>query len=188
MRIAVSGTHFMGKTTLIEDFIGQHPHYKHEIEPYYQLDEEESMEMALEPSLDTLLKQLDYSMNQLKERALEANIIFDKCPVDFVAYAMCSLDKDSMDIEESEVFDRFPDIKEALDHLDLILFLPMGPENSIVYTEENPAYRRAVDGVLKKIYRNDIYDIFPSYHHPKIVELSGDRRVRLKKLDTILKT
>lgn len=26
MRIAVSGTHFIGKSTLIEDFIKQHPH------------------------------------------------------------------------------------------------------------------------------------------------------------------
>ncbi len=27
MRIAISGAHFMGKTTLIEDFIEKHPNY-----------------------------------------------------------------------------------------------------------------------------------------------------------------
>ncbi len=34
-------------------------------------------------------------------------------------------------------------------------------ENSIEYTEENPAYRKAADKWLKKKYRDDICDIFP---------------------------
>lgn len=37
MRIAVSGTHFIGKSTLIEDFIEKYPNYKSEVEPYYKL-------------------------------------------------------------------------------------------------------------------------------------------------------
>ena len=40
MRIAVSGTHFIGKSTLIEDFIKRHPQYKCALEPYYQLQNE----------------------------------------------------------------------------------------------------------------------------------------------------
>ncbi len=143
MRIAVSGTHFIGKSTLIEDFIKAHPDYKYEIEPYYKLQDEKSMELSLESSLDSLLEQLDYSINQLNECANERNIIFDRCPVDFLAYAMCALDQDSIDINDSEVSERFPEIKEALNHLDLIVFLPMTKENSIEYTEENPAYRKA---------------------------------------------
>lgn len=63
MRIAISGAHFMGKTTLIEDFIEKHPNYKYEIEPYYKLQDEEKMELSLEPSLGSLLKQLDYSID-----------------------------------------------------------------------------------------------------------------------------
>ncbi|WP_267256389.1 hypothetical protein [Coxiella endosymbiont of Ornithodoros maritimus] len=40
MQIAVSSTHFMDKSTLIEDFIKKHPDYKAEIEPYYKLQDE----------------------------------------------------------------------------------------------------------------------------------------------------
>jgi hypothetical protein len=65
MHIAVSGTHFIGKSTLIEHFIKRHPNYKSEIEPYYNLENEKSMELSLEPSVDSLLEQLDYSINQL---------------------------------------------------------------------------------------------------------------------------
>ncbi len=181
MRIAISGTHFMGKSTLIEDFIKRHPDYQSEIEPYYKLQDEQSI-----PSLDGFLEQLDYSIKQLNECANEDSIIFDRCPVDFLAYAMCILDQDDLDVNTSEVSERFPEMKEALNHLDLIVFLPMSKENPIEYPGGNPAYRRVVDTIFKKIYRDDICDIFPQYGHPKIIEISGDRMTRIKKLESYL--
>ena len=66
MRIAVSGTHCMGKSTLIEDFIQKHPHYTHIIEPYHQLEDEASMELAVEPSFESLLEQLEYIPKQIQ--------------------------------------------------------------------------------------------------------------------------
>ncbi len=186
MRIAVSGTHFIGKSTLIEDFIKTHSDYKCEIEPYYKLQDEKMMELSLEPSLDSLLEQLDYSIEQINTLSNERNIIFDRCPVDFIAYAMCITDQDSIDINDSEVSERFPEVKEALNHLDLILFLPITKENSINYTEENPGFRKAADKCFKKIYRDEVCDIFPKYNHPKIIEISGDRMTRMKTLESYL--
>ena len=186
MRIAVSGTHFIGKSTLIEDFIKKHPAYKVEFEPYYKLQNEKLMELALEPSLDSLVEQLDYSINQLNESAGEKDIIFDRCPLDFLAYAMCALAKDSLEINDSEISERFPEIKEALNHLDLIAFLPLTKENRIGYTEENPSYRKAADLCFKKIYRDEVCDIFPKYGHPRIIEIFGDRATRLKNLESYL--
>lgn len=186
MRIAVSGTHFIGKTTLIEDFIKHHPEYKVELEPYYKLQEEKEMELALEPSLDSLLEQLDYSIEQVNQSANEKNIIFDRCPVDFIAYAMCALAEDELDINDTEIAERFDDVKDALNNLDLIIFLPITKENSIEYSEENPGYRKKADKYFKKIYRDEICDIFPRYGHPKIIELWGDRAERIKKLESYL--
>lgn len=186
MRIAVSGTHFIGKSTLIEDFIKTHPQYKCESEPYYKLQEEKQIEISLAPSLEFFLEQLEYNITQLNEEANAQNIIFDRCPVDFLAYAMCALDQDSIDIYDSEVSERFSDIKKALNHLDLIVFLPLTHKNSIDYTEENPAYRKAVDKYFKQIYRDGVYDIFPHYDHPEILEIYGDRLTRLKKLESYL--
>ena len=185
MRIAISGTHFMGKSTLIEDFIKKHPNYTYEIEPYHKLQDEE-MALSLEQNLESFLEQLDYSIEQLNTHAHERNIIFDRCPIDFLAYALYDLDQESIDIYGSEVSERFPDIKDALNHLDLIVFLPMTKENSIEYIEENPAYRKAIDQNFKKIYRDDLLDICPNYDHPQIVELWGDRLTRVKKLESYL--
>jgi hypothetical protein len=87
---------------------------------------------------------------------------------------------------DSEISERFSDIKLALNNLDLIVFLPIKSEYSIEHTEENPAYRKLTDKFFKKIYRDSICDIFPRYNHPKIIELSGDRIARLKKLENYL--
>lgn len=186
MRIAVSGTHFIGKTTLIEDFIKKHPEYRLEVEPYYKLQDEETIELSLEPSLENLVAQLDYSIKQLNECASEKNVIFDRCPIDFLAYAKCALDQDSLDMDDSEISERLPEIKAALNTLDIIIFLPISSKNLIEYTEENPVYRKAADKCFKQIYRDDIYDIFPRYNHPKVIELVGDRLTRLQNLTNYL--
>lgn len=186
MRIAISGTHFIGKTTLIEDFLKRHPDYRCEKEPYYQLQDEKDMELSLEPSLDSLLEQLDYSVEQLNKTASERNVIFDRCPIDFIAYSMISLKEDSIDINDSELSERFSEIKDALNTLDLIFFLPMVKENSIDYTEENPGYRKAADKYFKKIYRDEVCDIFPRYGHPKIIEVWGGRVERIKIIESYL--
>lgn len=180
MRIAVSGTHCIGKTTFIEDFIKAHPEYKYEAEPYHQL------ESVLEPSLDSFIEQLDYSIEMLNTHVNESNIIFDRCPVDFLAYAMCTLEQEHIDINSSEVSERFSDIKAALDNLDVIVFLPIEKEHTIEYTEDDAAFRKEVDKRFKRLYRDDIFDIFPRYDHPKIIEIWGDRSARVKKLELSL--
>lgn len=186
MRIAVSGTHFIGKSTLIADFIKAHPEYKSETEPYYKLQEEGIMELALEPSLESLVEQLNFSIEQINQHANTPNIIFDRCPVDFIAYAMCIAEQDNMDIDDSEIAEIFPEVKLALNNLDLIIFLPLSKENTITYTEENPEYRKLANKCFKKLYRDDSCDIFPRYGHPRIVEVTGDRNARLKIVESYL--
>lgn len=184
MRIAVSGTHFIGKSTLIEDFIKLHPDYKKIEEPYYKMSE--GQEQSLEPSFESVVEQLDYSIAELNKYSKHANIIFDRSPIDFIAYAMCIADQDDIDIHDTEIAERFEEIKSALNHLDLIIFLPITKENTIEYTEENPGYRKRADKNFKKLYRDEIYDIFPRYGHPRIIEIWGERLERIKKIETYL--
>ena len=40
MRVAISGTHACGKSTLIDEFLLVHPEFTHEPEPYTVLDED----------------------------------------------------------------------------------------------------------------------------------------------------
>lgn len=47
MRIAVTGTHGSGKTTLIDDFVAAHPAYEHEQKPYWALAQHEGTPFAV---------------------------------------------------------------------------------------------------------------------------------------------
>lgn len=83
-RIAISGTHCMGKTTLINDFLEIYPEYIYEEEPYYQLQEKHDIEFSGEPTLEDFIEQLEYSLERLDFRAAQPNVIFERCPMDFV--------------------------------------------------------------------------------------------------------
>ena len=123
MRIAISGTHCMGKTTFIKDFLKIYPEYVYEEEPYYQLQEIHGIEFSEDPALEDFIEQLKYSLERLDFYAAQANIIFERCPIDFVAYSMYLLHQEGMTLEDTHVSEMFPEIKEALKNLDLIIFL-----------------------------------------------------------------
>ncbi|HEX2061204.1 MAG TPA: hypothetical protein VHK90_10720, partial [Thermoanaerobaculia bacterium] len=88
MRIAISGTHCSGKSTLIEDFLAAHPGYLHEPEPYEWLDDA----LAAEPSADDFYRQLEISVDRLRGHPRGANVIAERSPVDFLAYLLALVD------------------------------------------------------------------------------------------------
>jgi len=188
MRIAISGTHQIGKTTLSNDFIKTHPEYVIQQEPYHILQDEHGIEFSEQPTLECLITQLDYSIELLNKSSNVKNIIFDRCPVDFIAYAMYITDENFTDINDSAIAEKFPEIKDALENLDLIVFLPItkGYDMDDVY-HEDAEYRQAIDRNFRKLYFDEVCDIFPGYQQPKIIELYGNRNERLKKLESYLK-
>lgn len=187
MRIAVSGVHFMGKSTFISDFVKTHPEYIHEIEPYYQLQEDQGIEFSEEPTLECLWEQLNYSIERLNYYSTQPNVIFDRCPIDFVAYSMYIMNQEGININDSTISERFPDIKDALENLDLIVFLPITKEHELdCVGYEDKAYRKAIDKYFKQLYRDEMCDIFPDYNCPEIIEIWGKRQERIEKLETYL--
>ena len=107
-------------------------------------------------------------------------------PDRFYLLSMCIANQESIDINDSEVSERFSDVKAGLNNLDLIVFLAITKEYLIEYTEGNSVYRKAADECFKKIYRDDIRDLFPKYGHSRIIEILGDRITRIKKLESCL--
>src|SRR6202008_435507 len=88
MRIAISGTHGSGKTTLINDFLKAHPDFFHEPEPYTALVENYGEEFSAEPGGDDFYRQLNFSLERLGHYSPDANVIYERCPADFLAYIL----------------------------------------------------------------------------------------------------
>jgi predicted ATPase len=83
LRIAASGSHDTGKTTLIGELIDCLPTFSTVDEPYYLLEEEGHV-FAEMPCLEDFELQLERSIKSVVGR--EGDCLFDRCPFDILAY------------------------------------------------------------------------------------------------------
>jgi hypothetical protein len=150
-RIAISGTHLTGKSTLIDALVDLLPGYVAVPEPY-EILEEQGYEFAHPPTVEDYVVQLRQSLALHRRRS--RNIIFDRCPLDFVAYILACPGADRFDIERW----RAP-IAAAIASLDLIVAIHIDPAHDPVGFIEDAAFRAAVDAELRDLLDDDSYDL-----------------------------
>jgi len=170
MRIAISGTHFSGKSTLVEALSEALPHYITIDEPY-QLLQEEGYEFAELPSIEDFELQLERSIESLDEKA--PNIIFDRCPADILGYLLSHTDVEAFDLEEW-----LPRVQTAIRKLDLLIFLPIEePDRIVLPSSEDAAYRQRVDEKLKEIILEKLFDL-----EVDVLEVTGSPKARVERV------
>jgi predicted ATPase len=143
MRIAVSGAHRTGKTTLVEELSRALPGYTVTEEPYHLL-EEEGHEFAEMPSLEDFELQLARSIECVMEGAQDH--LFDRSPADLLAYLVTHRDAGAFDLELW-----LPRARTAMQRLDLVVFVPV--ESRVVAEEDE--LRAQVDEELRTIVLED---------------------------------
>lgn len=162
MRLAFSGSHGSGKTTLVEALAELLPAYDSVPEPYHQLldaghgfqdpPSREDFEAQLELALDTLA-------------ASGPDTLFDRCPLDLVAYLRC----------HPEGFEAawLPRLHQVMAQLDLVFFLPLA-EAPVPAGPQDAAYRKAVDETLRELLLADELGL-----ELRVVELGGELPARI---------
>src|SRR6185369_9666837 len=149
VRIAVSGTHRAGKSTLVEDLAARLRGYRILDEPYHLL-EEEGFELGDPPSMEDWLAQLRRSLEEL-EGDDSPDLLLDRCPLDLLAYARVDEDRDALDLEEW-----MPRVREAMETLDLVVFVPIEhPDPVPLGAGEDARLRGAVDRALTAMLLED---------------------------------
>ena len=150
MRIAVSGTHITGKSSLVAALGERLPHHTIVPEPYEVLAER-GYEFAHPPGVDDFVVQLKQSLITLRRRS--PNLIFDRCPLDFGLY---------LRQPRSNRFDldawRGP-IARAMKSLDLVVALHVDSAHDPAIPIEDAALRLAVDDRLRDIVDSDGFDL-----------------------------
>ena len=172
MRIAVSGTHGVGKSTLIDEFLQMHAEFVHEPEPYTVLVEELGEEFADEPRVEDFRRQLEFNIDRLRQHALGEKIIYERCPIDFLAYI------DALEPRSVEAL--LGAVSEAMQNLDLIVYLPLDDELTI--ESEYPKLQKAVDRRLSRILLDDELGLISA----RVVEAKGSTSQRLRILEHAL--
>jgi hypothetical protein len=176
MRIAVTGTHGVGKTTLIEDFVAAYPQFAPEQEPHWALAQQ-GVPFADGATVGDLETQLKASCEMILTAEAE-DVVFDRCPLDFVAY----LDV----VSANEGFEWEPDgrlparMGAAVAALDVVAFVPLRQPDEIGVAIEQPRLRAQVDRRLKAVLRRDELGLLAD--GPRVVEISGTPHERVMRL------
>lgn len=160
MRVAFAGTHRTGKTTLLEAVHVRLPGYGCVDEPYRWL-EDEGHEFSDPPSREDFERQLRRSIDSIVDvgsgigsgAGSAARTLFDRCPLDLVAYLQALDDDFAID-------DWLDEIRSAMATLDLVVLVSIEtPDRIAVPSHEDRRLRRRVDSRLQTLLLDDPYGV-----------------------------
>ncbi len=168
MKIAIAGTHRVGKTTLAEKLYESFPDYEYYPEPYFELEEAGYIFPEI-PTVDDYLAQLEYSIKQIVKSGNDA--IFDRCPVDLFAYIQAT--DESLNLQSI-----FGKVQNTMDEIDLLIFVPIEEPDIISCSEsELPELRYQVNDILRDLISD--FEI-------ETIEVKGNLSERLKQIQNKL--
>ena len=190
MRIAISGSHSLGKSTLVWDWVKRHPEYTREEEPFRALDSE-MYDIRFRQESNRLHNGIQMYYNASRVNlypSINDDVIFDRAPVDYIAYSQYTADKKTTDIDDEFVRAMVPRVRETLQRLDLVVFIPMTDQWPVEMEDDgirpvDLPYRAEVDAIFKQIYRDERFSVMPEKNRPKLLELWGSREQRLDCLE-----
>lgn len=141
MKIAIAGAHRVDKTTLAEKLLEYFSDYELRPEPYYELEELGHV-FSETPNIDDFIEQLEYSIKQISMS--EDKVIFDRCPVDLLAYMQATSESNGI-----ESF--YHRVQNVIKEIDLLVFVPIeNPDLISCPKSELPELRHQVNEILNE--------------------------------------
>lgn len=170
MRIAISGSHATGKTTLVTELAGHLPGYAVVEEPYHALADEGHGFAAL-PDADAFAALLERALVDI-ERSLPDDVLLDRGPADYLAYLA------ALRPAIGSLTPWIAPVAEAMARVDLIVFVPIErPDRIGVDASEGRALRRRVDAVLREMLVEDAWGL-----GGRVLEVSGSPETRARQV------
>ena len=161
MKIAITGAHSVGKTTLAEKLLEHLPNYELRSEPYYEL-QGLGYEFSEKPNTDDFLQQFKYSIKQVSGDG--ENVIFDRCPIDILAYIEA--------LNGSNLQSLYDKAESAMEAIDLVVLVPI-EQPDVIRCEDYPDLRDTVNEILQ----DSIHDF-----EVEIITIQGSLNNRVKQV------
>jgi hypothetical protein len=179
LKIAIAGTHRVGKTSLTEAFAQAKPAYRVECEPYVALINDCGEEFDDDLAYESFERQLRYHCDRVAALALEPNVVFDRCAADLLAYMKAAAGRLGDGVLPEEVI---AIAHQALRGIELIVHLPLRLNRGFRTDAEDPSYRREVDDHLAGILEEDRLGLLGGSARPRVLALGGSTARRLDRL------
>jgi hypothetical protein len=167
MRVAISGTHRTGKTTLARALGARLPGHLVADEPYHRL-EDQGYEFAFPPSPGDYRTLLACSARSLT--AVRPDVIFDRTPLDYLAY-LAATGADAADQADAAT------LGPAFARLDLLVITPITPETErVLPAADQPGLRERMNEALLRLVYDDPLEAWTDV---PVLELTGPLGQRL---------
>lgn len=187
MRIAFSGTANTGKSTLIKNFLAVWNQYKTPDKTYRDVIKEKNLSHSSSTTIDTQWEILNFMIDQLQSYNKGCKVVFDRCPLDNLAYTLWAYEKGVKGFDKAYVDKCITLTKESMRHLDIIFLLEY--DSSIKIQEDdlrdtNVEYIKEVDNIFKALFaqyeQNYDADIFfPKNDSPGVIVLPTNPQRRI---------
>lgn len=190
MRISITGSSCQGKSTLIKDMLKEWSEMKTPDTSYRELLKKGKH--SKNTSEDIQWKILNQMVDEQQKYTTSDKIIFDRCPLDNIAYTMWANAKGI--VSDKFVEKCIPIVKESMRFLDIIFFIPISKSFPIEVEdngdrEVDKYYIEEIDHILKTIYaqwREDTDVFFPKEDSPAIIEVFGSPQERVEMIKLYL--
>jgi AAA domain len=182
VRIAVSGSHGTGKSTLITAFLERCPSYAHEPEAFETLGDDVDFVADGVPSPEGLEALLEHTLSAVASHASGELVVFERSPVDYLAYAAAARASWPGGTGARFLVEFVPRVRDALRSLDLIAFLPVSRTGPEPPPGEDQRFRERVDEALRRALLDDEHDLLGDSDAPLVAELAPHSERRLPEL------
>ena len=195
MRIALIGAHSVGKSTLVEQFLKEWPMYKRPEKTYRDIIKEKNLNINMQGDKESQRAILNALVDevQLASTSDDTHIIFDRCPVDNMAYTLWHYAKDTEGFTSEFVMTCKDIAALSLKHIDLIFYVPARKEIPITPREgreTNETFREEIDNIFDSLvnsYEKNTGAFFPSEDCPAVIRLEGPPDMRIPQIKLYIK-
>lgn len=185
MRISISGTSCVGKSTFIADFCQRWPMYIPCKYTYRELLTNHSMHT----SKDVQWMILNNMIDELQKHDKNSYVIYDRCPLDNLVYTLWASTHTGSDVDDEFVEKCIPLVRESMRHIDMMLFVPLTQASPVAVVdngtrETDVQFIEEIDNLFKAVidqyrYNLDVTKFFPSDDCPGIIEIFGKPQERI---------
>lgn len=171
MRIAFSGTANSGKSTLVKSFLYTWTNYETPEKTYRDVLEEKGLEHSSNTTTETQTAILDFLIDSVQGKTLKDKIVYDRCPLDAVAYSMWANGKGIEGFTDEFVEKQITMSKEALRSLDII-FMTRFNEDIMKVEDDgtrdaNVEFIKEMDNIFYSLYMQYMVHLDADVFYPK---------------------
>jgi len=188
MRIGVSGTQNIGKSTVIKDFLAKWDMYETPETSYRDLLKEKGLPCNQETTPDTQTLLLNHMCDQVMFNKRLDNIITDRTPYDALAYSMWANAKGIEGFTDEYIQTQISLAREASSFYDVIFHIPIVEDHDVEIVEDDlrdtdPEFRIEMDNIFSAIFSTYFKQEGPFFKWgdcPAVIELFGSPEERME--------